>query len=179
MQDDAKGVIDDTSDRSVYSPQRLIANGPHHILEEDPTIPASEEELYSCLEEGGDAAGVPTAEVYHSRKEGSGSEPHAGGVYHSLDEQTDDSRPQTTRLSPFLDPTQSEKPGSAEDSRRREEDYKSLDFEGRTAVAQAAHQDEEREDVYSRLNEVPADTYSQLCRDRKVMVIDGDYSHVG
>ena len=63
----------------------------------------------------GDAAGVPTAEVCHSRKEGSGTEPHAGGVYHCLDKETDNSRPQTTRLSPFLDPTQSEKPGSAED----------------------------------------------------------------
>ena len=79
------------------------------------------------------------------KKGGAGNEPHAGGVYHRLDEETDDSRPQTTRLSPFLDPTQSEKPGSAEDSRRREEDYKSLDFEGRTAVAQAAHQDGGRE----------------------------------
>ena len=69
MQDDAKAVIDDTNDRSVHSPQRPIAHGPqglYHILqEEDPAIPASEEELYSCLEEGGDAAGVPAAEVYH------------------------------------------------------------------------------------------------------------------
>ena len=56
------------------------------------------------------------------------------------------------------------------------EGYSWLDFEGKSSVEVSA--DDDKNKVYSHLNEGDEDAYSEVDREKRREVIDGDYSHL-
>ena len=56
------------------------------------------------------------------------------------------------------------------------EDYNSLDFDGKSNAE--ASTDTDKYQVYSHLNEGDEDAYNEVDREKRMEVIDGDYSHV-
>ena len=170
--------------------QRQSGTGLYHCLEGDPATegPQGETGVYLHLEEDPEIQG-----------------PQGGtGVYHCLEEDPETQKPrygstpyiqeqgpamtayrQTTSV---YDVPKSQRtrnpekchyvPDAAQNptSDSRDGDYNSLDFNGKSFAA------ERREDapdkVYSHLNGGDEDAYSEVDRERRREVIDGDYSHV-
>ena len=200
--DEATGVYHDLEeDPSSQTPcQEAPAQKPHdpaagiyHVQEEDATSPTPQraEGLYHILENPpSDEPSVAAAAVYHILEGHSEpQEPGRGGerghvreaaptmkprdgdadVYHVLERDSAGEPP-----SPGMQ-RHSEDPDTTLDSGSKAE-YNSLSFD-RKSSAQVGD-DEDTDKVYSHLNEGDEDAYTEVDRQKRREVIDGDYSRI-
>ena len=193
-------------DPEIQGPQG--GTGLYHCLEEDPETqgPQGGTGLYHCLEEDPETQGPQGGTgLYHCLEEDPETQgPEGGtGLYHCLeDPETQKPRYGSTPYIQEQDPAMTayrqtasvydvpksqrtknpEKchyvPDAAQNptSDSQDGDYNSLDFNGKSFAAERREYTPDK--VYSHLNGGDEDAYSQVDRERRREVIDGDYSHI-